>query len=231
MPEGRASEGQVVFDAEAGEFTAYGPEAWRNVNLAFMAENHEFQYLRDLDAPRAGLDVVLQAEFRLKGRLVVPDDGPPLGEYSVWIQQEGSGTGITVRPDGTFTVGATANSLRLSVRFPSVGYELFAQEFTIAPDESLKLGEIDLRPHVQVLNLLIADAAGNPMGDGKLRVRAADNERVGAIGRRYIEVDLDADGRALLVLPVGVGRVGLAVEDGEEVEYDVGALPGLVRLP
>ncbi|MCP5020334.1 MAG: hypothetical protein GY930_01030 [bacterium] len=152
--------GQVIM-AEDGHFQAYGSDAWKRGQLTALSPGYvnASEYLSSL--PASNVQLTLYRRLQLEGKLIVPDNGPPVEEYSIWVSQKLGGTNSSPNADGTFSGQGTSQTLNLKVFHPPLRTVLFEQEFQSAPTEEGGLGIIDLTAQVQVVSLTLTDLQGN----------------------------------------------------------------------
>lgn len=217
--------GLLVVDPD-GTFRAYGPADAPSVALTFQATGFQLQFGLPFDVPTHGVEVVLQREVKLTGRLLVPSDGPPVEKYGVWLVQSDRRTGAMPKSDGMFSAVGTEESLAVSVTYPMLGRPLWETELDVPPTAGGTLGDLDLTPHVRVLTVVATDADGEPR-----RSRFLQLDYAGAPEGSRGGIQTDAEGRLVAVLPRDVLVVSLRAGDGEAVEVDLVSPPARVALP
>ncbi len=222
--------GQVIIDKE-GRFQAYGPDAWKAAEITMLAPGYmnANQHLSEL--PVAGVQLTLYRRLQLKGKLIVPSNGPSIQEYGVWLSQPGTGIGIRPKADGTFSGQGTTQSLNLKISHPTMGTVLYKEEFVSPPNEETSLGTIDLRPLVQIVDFTLLDADGNPLANRAISIEAEELESIAS------QYKTDADGRLLTLMPRHITAIKISKQgsfsqaEGQSVELLLPASPTRLTLP
>ena len=217
-------EGQVHIEPD-GSFQAFGPRSPQGVSLVFYApgydEHHDFQ----LETPTFDHEVVLARRIRLTGRLFVPENGPPVERYGVWLSQEGKGIGISPREDGRFDAIGSTHSLRVGIAGPNMGFTLYSEDFAAPPTDDGSLGDIDVRPLTRVLDLLLVDDQGDPLAEYGLQVSLEAPEH------QSKSVRSDEQGRLLVPLPVQALEATILVPGEPQRTIDLVSPPARLELP
>lgn len=153
-------EGEIVIEP-TGHFVVHGPPAVEHVGLRFTSPGYSQGYVSDVPPWTHGLEVLLARELHLRGRLVVPEHGPHITSYCVWlISDEGKGSGTVPSRDGAFRARGPSRSIELKVTQPASGLVLFHKVFALTPENDGDLGTIDLRPIVKTLDTQLVDESG-----------------------------------------------------------------------
>lgn len=206
---------QFVFEAN-GRFAAYGPPGIEYADVTFSADGFELEHFIGLPIPSLDLQVEMARRLRLRGTLLVPEGGPDVREYGVWISQGDRGTGITAAADGSFYALGSTRSLRLQITHPTLGTTVYTQEFATVPNEDAGLGMIDLRQRLRVIDVRFTNAFGEPVAKQELHVEA---EGAASNGGQY---HTDKAGRFLAVMPFEVPtlRIGIPGRAKQTVQLD-----------
>lgn len=153
-------EGEIVIE-QTGHFVVHGPPVVEHLGLRFTSPGYSQGYLSDVQPWTHGLEVILARELHLRGRLVVPEHGPPITSYCVWLtSDEGKGSGTAPSRDGEFRARGPSRSIELTVTQPASGLVLFRKVFALTPQNDGDLGTIDLRPIVKTLDTQLVDETG-----------------------------------------------------------------------
>lgn len=229
-PKGGRDAGQVILEKD-GRFQAYGPDTWKAAEITMLAPGYMNASKRVSGFPVAGVQLTLYRRLQLKGKLIVPRNGPPVHDCGVWLSQPGSGIGIQANADGSFSGQGTTQSLNLKISHPTMGTVLYKEEFVSPPDEETSLGTIDLRPLVQVVDFTLLDADGKPRANQKISIEAEELESI--VG----EYKTDADGRLLTLMPRHITSIKISKQgsfsqaEGQAVELLLPASPTRLTLP
>ncbi len=209
--------GQLLLEP-SGAFFVHGSPQVESVLLRFQAPDHDSHIEVLYDLPALDYQIRVPIAVRWSGTLLVPEPGPALEDYGVWMSDDRSATGLFVAPDGNFVAEGSTRTTRFYVTQPMLGLRLIELEvapLALAPGESGDLGEIDLRGRVRVLDVQLIDADGNPAANLDLVYRLDGNER------RYGEgIATDAAGRLLLALPLDSKTLVLSSSD-EQVRHEI----------
>ena len=191
---------QVVIEPN-GRFTAYGPPGIDQADVTFHARGFASENLVGIAVPSLDLQVTLSRKMWFNGRLLVPEDGPSPSEYLVWITTGNTRRGITVRDNGDFQAPGTSQSTLLEITQRHTGLVLDSREFHAAPQDSVVLGNIDLRPKVRVVSAIITDSEGQAIDGQEFQIEVL--EPIHELAR----YSTDGQGRMQLVVPWEIERL------------------------
>ncbi|MDF1836957.1 MAG: hypothetical protein P1V35_03735 [Planctomycetota bacterium] len=221
--------GQVILDQE-GYFQVFGPDTWESVEVTALSPGFHDES-QSVSVPTTGIQLTLYRRLQLAGKLIVPENGPPIGEFGIWLSQEGGGIGITPRSDGTFSGQGSSQSLNLQITHPTLGAVLFRNDFVAAPTEEAGLGTIDLRDLVHVVDVTVVDMDGNPLANQELTIAAEELQTIGG------PFTTDGEGRLLTLIPRHITTIHLSKRGGfvttkvEPVELMLPSSPTRVTMP
>ena len=221
-------EGEVVIEAN-GYFAAYGPPTSNDLTLLFAAQGYQEEDLQQIQVPTHGLEVSLARRIRLRGRLLVPEQGPPVTSYGVWLSEGGMGMGISPRADGTFSAIGSTRSIEVKITQPGLGLVLFREMFALSPETDGELGTIDLRSLVKSLDLLLVDAADAPIANEVVWIEVKDVEP--AAGEPRGQAPTDANGRLFVAVPAAALGAELTVSGRAPIAVDLVSPPSRLRVP
>ena len=221
---GPREEGQVIVHAD-GRFEAYGPPSPDGVQITFLAPNYQDETYGPLDTPHTGLEAVLAKYVLWKGTLLVPEHGPPITEYGVWVTQAGRGIGTSPQKDGSLRAFGSSQALAIQITHPGFGTKLLEQELVVRPTEEEGLGVIDLRGLVWVLDVVLVDESGQPWKNQNLQV----NGEASLVS--FGQFTTDGEGRLLTVFPTTQEVITLGRDGHEVVTLTAQDRRSRVRLP
>ncbi|MBI1380380.1 MAG: hypothetical protein GC161_04755 [Planctomycetaceae bacterium] len=229
-PEGPVElwEGEVVIQPN-GSFAAYGPPTSRTLNLLFAAEGYQEEDLYDIEVPTHGLEVALARRIRLRGRILVPEQGPPVPSYGVWLSEEGMGIGISPGADGNFSAVGSTRSIEVKVTQPALGLVLFKEVFALPPETDGELGTIDLRARAKPLDLVLVDRTGAAIANEVVWIAVKDVEPAASEARG--QAPTDANGRLFVAVPTLALEAELTVSGRAPVKVDLVSPPPRIEVP
>lgn len=221
-------EGEVVIEAN-GHFAAYGPPTSKELNLLFAAQDYQEEDLYQIEVPTHGLEVSLAREIRLRGRLLVPEQGPPVTNYGVWLSEEGMGMGISPRADGNFSAIGSTRSIEVKVTQPGLGLVLFKEVFALSPEADGELGTIDVRDVVKPVDLVLVDSTGAAIANEVVWIEVKDVEPAASEPRG--QAPTDANGRLFVAVPTLALEAKLTVSGRAPVVVDLVSPPPRIEVP
>lgn len=221
-------EGEVLIEP-TGHFAVYGPPTVEHISLVFAAKGYGEEDLFQVEVPNHGLEVFLAREIRLRGQLLVPEHGPPVTGYGVWLSEEGKGIGISPGRDGRFAALGSTRSLEVKVTQPGLGLVLFRQTFALSPEADGELGTIDVRDVVKPLDLVLVDSTGAAIANEVVWIEVKDVEPAASEPRG--QAPTDTNGRLFVAVPTPALEAILTVSGRAPVVVDLVSPPPRIEVP
>lgn len=222
------SQSEVVI-ATTGHFAVYGPPTAEYLSLGFSSSGYSNAHLSEVQPRTHGLEVFMARELRLRGRLVVPEHGPSVTSYCVWLFSDaGNGGGVTPTRDGEFHARGPSGSVELKVAQPALGLVLFREVFAVTPESGGDLGTIDLRPVVKPLDVQLVDGTGSALA--KVNVQIDVKGATNATGHARGSLRTDNDGRLFVCVPAHALEAQLTVIGRAPVAVDLVTPPERVEV-
>ncbi|MBI1380381.1 MAG: hypothetical protein GC161_04760 [Planctomycetaceae bacterium] len=222
------SQSEVVI-ATTGHFAVYGPPTTEYLSLGFSSSGYSNAHLSEVQPRTHGLEVFLSRELRLRGRLIVPEHGPSVTSYCVWLFSDaGNGGGVTPTRDGEFHARGPSGSVELRVTQPALGLVLFHEVFAVTPETGGDLGTIDLRPVAKPLDVQLVDGTGSALA--KVTVQMEVKGAANATGHARASLRTDYTGRLFVCVPAHALEAQLTVLGRAPVVVDLVTPPERVEL-
>ncbi len=226
-----AWDAQVTIAAD-GSFAVYGDRNVLGVFLTIDAPKYH-GFNEWIEPPEFGYVARLSKKIIWRGQLIVPEEGPKIESYGVWLMEGGSGTGVLVHPDGHFEAIGRSSSAELSVTFPNIGAVLHREATDVtridlsADSTELTVHEIDLRGRIRILDMEFVTAAGTATSDTRVQIGFPEGA---AMWPRH-QFDLDEQGHLQLVVPLDLEWLELRPKNGDRMRHPLGSLPYTILWP
>ncbi len=231
--------GQVLIGLD-GRFVVHGPVGGLALWLSFEAPGYRAVNSWPVRLGALDLEIEMLQERRIRGRIrgriLVPEDGPPVDSYGVYAVDGESSMGIRLKPDGTFEMSAVETSQRIALRFPMLGPELGALALPPAVEGAAdKELVVDFRNTVQLVKFQLLDESGRPLAGERLVIAPEGEGLPPPMLGEFYSVQADDEGRMNLAFPLAYVRVKLALSGGDSAaaldEAEVFELSRLMDSP